>query len=72
MENDIKTEKDIRNDFGTISDRRDFLKLAALGTIASGAAIAPVGNVEAAEASPNSAGYQETEHVKEYYKTARF
>lgn len=71
MVKDIKT-KDIKNDSRIVSDRRDFLKLAALGTIASGAAIAPVKNVEAAEASSSSAGYQETEHVKEYYKTARF
>ena len=54
------------------TDRRDFLKLAGLGTVAGGAAL--VSGTESSEAavSENDAGYRETEHVKTYYETARF
>jgi hypothetical protein len=55
------------------TDRRGFLKLAGLGTVASGAALVS-GSAEAARApTPETgAGYRETEHVKTYYATARF
>lgn len=54
--------------------RRDFLKLAGLGTVA-GAAAAKAGApdpAEAAAADGKARGYRETEHVKKYYSLARF
>lgn len=55
------------------TDRRGFLKLAGLGTAAGGAAIAStVVPAAAEEAKAKSTGYRETEHVKTFYKTARF
>lgn len=55
-------------------NRRDFMKLAALGTVSSGAALlASSDKAEAVEVkSPSSVGYRETKHVQEYYRTARF
>jgi hypothetical protein len=54
--------------------RRDFLKLASLGAVAGGVAMAAgQTSAEADEAvSDTSAGYRETEHVKKYYELARF
>ncbi len=54
--------------------RRDFLKLASLGAVAGGVAMAAgQTRAEADEAvSDTSAGYRETEHVKKYYELARF
>lgn len=57
------------------ADRRDFLKMASLGTIAAGATVLSSGNkLQAAEPEmdENKTGYQETEHVKAFYKSARF
>lgn len=55
--------------------RRDFLKLAGLGTLA-GAAAAASGTPKKAEAataqSPAGSGYRETEHVKKAYELSRF
>ena len=54
--------------------RREFLKLAGIGAVTGGAALA-MGqeDAKADEAlSETSAGYRETEHVKTYYKLARF
>jgi len=57
------------------AQRRDFLKLAGLGTLA-GAAAAAGGTprkAAAATAKPTTdAGYRETEHVKKAYERARF
>lgn len=66
------------------ADRRGFLKVAGMGAVASGAALIS-GNANAAEDKAaqaqgkqsgddpkNGAGYQETEHVNTYYKSARF
>jgi hypothetical protein len=56
-------------------DRRSFMKLAGLGAGAAGATIG-LGAAEAgaseAKAKPEHAGYRETEHVKTYYRMARF
>ena len=56
------------------SERRDFLKLAGIGAVAGGAAA--LGRAENAEAAaPDAAsgsGYRETEHVKKFYRSARF
>jgi len=57
--------------------RREFLKLAGLGTVAAGAATALAGR-DADAATPvatgdaKGAGYQETELVQRYYELARF
>lgn len=52
--------------------RRDFLKLAGLGTLASGATLV-AGSAKASEVTADgSAGYRETDHVKKVYETARF
>lgn len=57
------------------AQRRDFLKLAGLGTLA-GAAAAAGGTPRKAEAAtgtkPNGAGYRETDHVKKAYELSRF
>ncbi len=58
----------------TVADRRSFLKLAGLGTIAGGAACA-VGTAPLAareELSEDGKLYRETEHIKTYYELARF
>ena len=52
--------------------RRDFLKLAGLGTLASGATLV-AGEADASEAADaNGTGYRETDHVRKVYETARF
>jgi hypothetical protein len=58
------------------ADRRSFLKGATITTAAVGSG-ALAANVLAAETDPEKArpanlGYQETVHVKEYYRLARF
>lgn len=54
--------------------RRDFLKLAGLAAVTGGGLLA--GGAKPAEAAVDSEaasdGYRETEHVKAYYKLARF
>ena len=61
-----------RND-KSVEDRRDFLKLATYGTVLGGAAIATGGAAQAASAPVEAgSGYRETDHVKTYYKLARF
>jgi len=67
-----KRKEDIREK-GAGTGRRDFLKLAGLGTLAGGAALATTGEkAEAAETGEKGAGYRETDHVRTYYKLARF
>ena len=54
--------------------RRDFLKLASIGAVSGGVALA-MGQkrAEADEAlSDTSAGYRETDHIKTYYDLAGF
>ncbi|ESR24582.1 twin-arginine translocation signal domain-containing protein [Lutibaculum baratangense] len=53
--------------------RRDFLKLATLGT-AAGAVIAASGDAVAEDArdAAAAADYRETEHVRTFYRLARF
>ena len=57
-----------------VSDRRSFLKLAGIGTVAGGVAL--LGGKEAAEAGKAREDrdrlYAETNHVKTYYDLARF
>jgi hypothetical protein len=58
----------------TAVGRRDFLRLSGVAAATGGAALA-AGSAET-EASKvldaSSAGYRETDHVKTYYKLARF
>jgi nitrous oxide reductase len=54
-------------------DRRDFLKKAALSVAAAGTAVVAgktAGADEALDVAGN--GYRVTEHVKAFYKSARF
>lgn len=57
-----------------VANRRNFLKLAGLGTVASGVALVAGG--KPAEALDETVGkdrlYRETDHVKTFYKLARF
>ncbi len=56
-----------------VEGRRDFLKLASLGTVLGGAALATGGGAQASEPIDESgSGYRETAHVKTYYESARF
>ena len=56
-----------------VEARRDFLKLASLGTVLGGAAIAAGTNAQAAETIDETAsGYRESTHVKTYYESTRF
>ncbi|MFP6745590.1 MAG: twin-arginine translocation signal domain-containing protein, partial [Alphaproteobacteria bacterium] len=56
--------------------RRDFIKKAGLGVGAAGVAAASLSSADArAEtgmAKPASKAYRETDHVKQFYGTARF
>ncbi|MEJ8474123.1 twin-arginine translocation signal domain-containing protein [Roseibium algae] len=54
------------------ADRRNFLKLAGLGTLAGGATIVSGGAQAAVSSDDAGAGYRETDHVKKAYETARF
>ena len=63
-----------RHSKGSGSDRRDFLKLAGLGTLTGGAALLAKGQAQAAVRDDDQKGdlYRETEHVKTYYELAKF
>ena len=61
------------NDRGTQSGRRNFLKLAGVGTVAGGAALVMGSPAKAVTKSPqNGAGYAETKHVQTYYESTKF
>jgi hypothetical protein len=59
---------------GAETSRRDFLRIAGIGTVTGGAALAVGGELASAKEAraDGSLGYRETEHVKTYYKLARF
>jgi ABC-type polysaccharide transport system permease subunit len=53
--------------------RRDFLKLAGVSAVTGTAAVAAgTATAEAAAPVDGASGYRETDHVKTYYKLARF
>ncbi len=53
--------------------RRQFLKLAGTSAATGGAVLAlGKGEAEASESMETTSGYRETDHVKTYYKLARF
>lgn len=54
------------------ADRRNFLKLAGLGTLASSAALVTGEAAAAANPAEGATGYRETDHVRKAYETARF
>ena len=56
-----------------VAGRRDFLKLASVGTALGGAAMV-VGKPVTADAAELEAGsgYRKSEHVKAYYNSAKF
>jgi hypothetical protein len=59
---------------GADTSRRDFLRIAGIGTVTGGAALA-VGAKPAAATetrADGSLGYRETEHIRTYYKLAGF
>ncbi|WP_321341577.1 twin-arginine translocation signal domain-containing protein [Breoghania sp.] len=62
------------DDSAARTDRRGFLKLASLGTLAGGAAALTGAEAGAAEIAEEGrpGGYRLTEHVKRAYETARF
>jgi len=54
--------------------RRDFLKHAALtvGTVGAAAVLANTAQASVVDTEAETAGYQETNHVRAYYDLARF
>ena len=54
--------------------RRDFLKMSSVAAAAGGAALVSAeSQAEASETvEPGFTGYRETDHVRMYYKLARF
>ena len=56
------------------ADRRSFLKLAGLSALSGGAVLAlDKSQAEAREAAVKPTGsYRETDHIRTYYKSARF
>ena len=56
------------------SRRRDFIKLATLGTLAGAATISarPIKAEASVAKDARSTGYRETEHVKKVYELSRF
>lgn len=58
-----------------VSARREFLKLASLGTVVGGAGLLlQDGTAKAAgtQSDETAAGYRETPHVKAFYDSTRF
>jgi hypothetical protein len=56
----------------TDTKRRRFLLALGAGSASAAAAAVPVANaVDATEVAPESKGYRETEHVRDYYATTR-
>ncbi len=54
-------------------DRRDFLKLASLGTVVGGATLAAGATAHAStEEEVKGSGYRETSHIKTYYELSKF
>lgn len=60
---------------GSATGRREFLKLASLGTVVGGASLLlqeTVAEASGADTARDGRGYQETPHVKAFYDSARF
>lgn len=56
-----------------VEDRRNFLKLASLGTVLGGAVAVSGTSVQAATpVEETKSGYRETDHVNSFYESTRF
>lgn len=57
-----------------IADRRSFLKLAGAGVVTGGAVLVGGKGVAEASTTADESGrlYTETDHIKTYYRLARF
>lgn len=56
-----------------VSNRRNFLKLASIGTLAGGVAAVSGTSAKASEETKNhGSGYRESDHVKKVYELSRF
>jgi hypothetical protein len=59
----------------SVTARREFLKLASIGTVVGGASLVlqnkPAESAEA-KAEAGGKGYRETPHVKAFYESAKF
>lgn len=56
-------------------DRRNFLRAAGLGSLATGVAVVSGIEAKASQsdiAATDSKGYRETDHIRKFYETARF
>ncbi len=51
--------------------RRDFMKLAGLAPVAGTALLASGAPARADKPAPEPGRYRETEHIRQYYETAR-
>jgi hypothetical protein len=61
-----------RTEDKAVADRRSFLKLAGLGAVTAGAALASADKqAEAGEEKARASLYRETEHIRRYYELAR-
>ena len=57
-----------------VADRRGFLKRAGAGVVTAGATVLGAAEVKAADPAgtkPTDGGYRETEHIRQYYDSAR-
>jgi hypothetical protein len=73
--NPEETQMSKKTEKGPDRSRRDFLKVAGIGTATGGVALAAGSTASAAQQetrADGSLGYRETEHVKTYYKLAKF
>lgn len=56
-----------------VTDRRNFLKMASVGTLVSGAAAVTGTSAQASEEPKiHGSGYRESGHVKKVYELSRF
>lgn len=72
--NSIVTEEVLMAQKGEgTADRRTFLKMASVGTLATGAAAVTGGAAQAnEEMEVQGSGYRESDHVKKVYELSRF
>ena len=61
-----------KNEDNVKSDRRNFLKLAAVSAPAVAVAVASGTAVQAAEAEETGSGLQDTAHTRAYYDSVTF
>jgi len=77
---DATKRRETASDDTSGKSRRNFLRRAVVATGATGAAAAAYATGTTVESTPDSAkpapksdkGYRETDHIREYYRLARF